>query len=118
MGYYNSDGNHGNYGMNAQISNKPKEPKKDMVEMDGEVLEVLPNGICKVKMENEVEVVAYLKGVFKEKKIKVYPQDKVRVEFSIYSLDKGRIIKKYNTGTRAPTFKKSTSSRKIRNRRH
>ena len=66
MGYYNSDGNHGNYGMNAQNQMKRKEPKKDMVEMDGEVLEVLPNGICKVKMDNGVEVIAYLKGVFKE----------------------------------------------------
>ena len=118
MGYYNSDGNHGNYGMNAQSQMKQKQPKKDMVEMDGEVLEVLPNGICKVKMDNGVEVIAYLKGVFKEKKIKIYPQDRVKVEFSIYSLDKGRIIQKYKKeGSNTQNFK-SNSSRKIRNRRH
>ena len=55
--------------------------KKDIVECDAIVVDVLPNGICKVKLENGAIVVAYLKGIFKEKKIKVYPQDKVRVEF-------------------------------------
>lgn len=94
--------------------------KKDIIEMDAVVLEVLPNGICKVKMENGNIVTAYLKGAFKEKKIKVYPQDKVKVEFSIYDQQKGRISYKYRTETRdAPIFaKKSNSSRKIRDRRH
>ena len=68
-----------------------------------------------VRIRNET---AYLKGVFKEKKIKIYPQDRVKVEFSIYSLDKGRIIQKYKKeGLNTQNFK-SNSSRKIRNRRH
>jgi translation initiation factor IF-1 len=92
--------------------------KKDIIEMDATVLEVLPNGICKVELENKTVVVAYLKGIFKEKKIKVYPQDKVKVEFSIYDVNKGRIVQKYRTDVRPPDFKKSNSSRKIRNRRH
>jgi translation initiation factor IF-1 len=74
-------------------------------------------------LENEKVITAYLKGIFKEKKIKVYPQDKVKVELSVYdtSMDKGRISFKYRNetyGNRDPNAKKSVSSRKIRNRRH
>ena len=92
--------------------------KKDIIECDAIVVDVLPNGICKVKLENGSIVIAYLKGIFKEKKIKVYPQDKVRVEFSIYDMNKGRIVQKYRIDTRPQKEKKSVSSRKIRNRRH
>jgi translation initiation factor IF-1 len=97
--------------------------KADIVETDAEILEVLPNGICKVKLENGNVITAYLKGIFKEKKIKVYPKDKVKVELSIYdtSMEKGRISFKYRNeqfGDRDPNAKRSVSSRKIRNRRH
>ena len=97
--------------------------KKDIVECDAIVVDVLPNGICKVKLENDSIVIAYLKGIFKEKKIKVYPKDKVKVELSIYdaSMEKGRISFKYRNekfGNRDPNAKQSFSSRKIRNRRH
>ena len=94
------------------------EVKKDIIECDAIVIDVLPNGICKVQLENGSVVIAYLKIILKEKKIKVYPQDKVRVEFSIYDTNKGRIVQKYRTDVRPPSFKKSVSSRKIRNRRH
>ena len=97
--------------------------RNDIVEVDAEILEVLPNGICKVKLENGNVITAYLKGIFKEKKIKVYPKDKVKVELSIYdaSMGKGRISFKYRNekfGNRDPNAKQSFSSRKIRNRRH
>ena len=97
--------------------------RNDIVEVDANVLEVLPNGICKVQIENGNIITAYLKGIFKEKKIKVYPKDKVKVELSIYdtSMEKGRISFKYRNeklGNRDPNAKKSVSSRKIRNRRH
>jgi len=97
--------------------------RNDIVEVDAEILEVLPNGICKVKLENGNVITAYLKGIFKEKKIKVYPKDKVKVELSIYdaSMEKGRISFKYRNekfGNRDPNAKQSFSSRKIRNRRH
>ena len=97
--------------------------RNDIIEVDADVLEVLPNGICKVKLENGNVIVAYLKGMFKEKKIKVYPKDKVKVELSVYdvSMEKGRISFKYKNeklGNRDPNAKRSVSSRKIRNRRH
>ena len=99
------------------------EKKADIIETDADVLEVLPNGICKVKLENGNIITAYLKGIFKEKKIKVYPKDRVKVELSIYdtSMEKGRISFKYRNekfGDRDPNAKRSVSSRKIRNRRH
>ena len=97
--------------------------KADIIEVDADVLEVLPNGICKVKLENGNIITAYLKGIFKENKIKVYPKDRVKVELSIYdtSMEKGRISFKYRNeklGNRDPNAKHSVSSRKIRNRRH
>ena len=95
---------------------------KDVVEFDAMILEVLPNGICKVKLlKNDKIITAYLKGIFKEKKIKVYPQEKVKVEYSVYDAEKGRISFKYRNeayGNRDPNAKKSFSSRKIRDRRH
>lgn len=97
--------------------------KKDIIEADATISEVLPNGICKVKLENDRVITAYLKGIFKEKKIKVYPGDKVKVELSTSDLamEKGRISFKYRNekfGDRDPNAKRSVSSRKIRNRRH
>ena len=96
--------------------------KKDIIEVDAVVLEVLNNGICKVQLESGKVVIAYLKGFFKEKKIKVFPQDKVKVEFAPCSLEKGRISYKYRdenkSFNRSPFAKKSVSSRKIRNRKH
>lgn len=101
------------------------ESKDDVVKIDATVLDVLPNGICKVKLENEqgTVITAYLKGMFKEKKIKVYKGDRVGVEISIYdtNCEKGRIYMKYRNeayGNRNPNMKKSFSSRKIRDRRH
>ena len=99
------------------------EKKNDIIEIDALILEVLPNGICKVQLDNGNMITAYLKGIFKEKKIKVYPKDKVKVELSIYdtSMEKGRISFKYKNekfGNRDPNMKRSVSSRKIRNRRH
>ena len=94
--------------------------EKDIIEMEAVVLQVMTNGVCKVRLENGKEITAYLSGKFKNGKIKVYPQDKVKVEFSIYSTEKGRISFKYRTDNynRSPFAKKSTSARRIRDRRH
>ena len=111
-----SNNRNGKFQGNNDAEKKLKQPKQGMVEMDGEVLEVLPNGICKVKMENGVIVTAYLKGIFKEKKIKVFPQDKVRIEFSVTCTDKGRVIQKYRTNVQPPMAKQTHSSRKMYSR--
>lgn len=97
----------------------------DVLEVDADILEVLPNCICRVKLENGSIITAYLKGIFKNKKIRVYPKDRVKVELPIsggkVDTEKGRISFKYRNerfGNRDPNAKRSVSSRKIRNRRH
>ncbi len=95
--------------------------KKDIIELYAVVEEVLPNNICKVKLENGNIVTAYIRGTFGGKKMVIYPQDKVKVEFSVYDLQKGRISFKCRTESKnnaSPFAKKSHSSRKIHYRRH
>ena len=71
--------------------------KDDLIEIDGEILKVLPNKICEVKLENGHTIIAYLKGVFEERRVRVSVGDKVKVELSIHDPNKGRISMKYNT---------------------
>ena len=100
-------------------------PKEDVVRIDATVLDVLPNGICKVKLDNDegTIITAYLRGIFERNKIKVYKGDKVGVEISVFdhNCEKGRVYMKYRNeanGNRNPNAKRSFSSRKIRDRRH
>ena len=66
-------------------------PKDDMIEMNGEVLETLPNTIFKVKLENGHEIQAYISGKLRHHYIKILPGDTVTVEISPYDITKGRI---------------------------
>ncbi|PIV90059.1 translation initiation factor IF-1 [Candidatus Gracilibacteria bacterium CG17_big_fil_post_rev_8_21_14_2_50_48_13] len=70
--------------------------KEDIVVVEGEVLEVLPGMKCKVRILGITEgperiILAYLSGKMKKHFIKIIPGDKVRVEISVYDLQKGRI---------------------------
>ncbi len=69
--------------------------KSDVIEMDGKVMEVLPNTTFKVELENSHIVLCYLAGKMKMHYIKILLGDKVKVELTPYSLDKGRITKRY-----------------------
>ena len=66
--------------------------KEDLVEFAGFVLEVLPNAMFKVKLDNGHEVIAYTSGRMKKNRIRVLAGDKVTVEMTPYDLSKGRII--------------------------
>ena len=66
--------------------------KEDLVEFAGSVLEVLPNAMFKVKLDNGHEVIAYTSGRMKKNRIRVLAGDKVTVEMTPYDLSKGRII--------------------------
>jgi len=66
--------------------------KKGFLEMDGEVLELLPNANFKVALENGHEVLAHLAGKMRMFKIRILPGDKVTIEISPYDMTKGRII--------------------------
>ncbi len=64
---------------------------KDFIEMEGEVLELLPAASFKVKLENGHEIMAHLSGKMRMFKIRIAPGDRVKVEMSPYDLTKGRI---------------------------
>lgn len=72
--------------------NEPKVNKKGFLEIDGEVIELLPNTNFKVTLENGHQILAHLSGKMRMYKIRILPGDKVTVELSPYDMTKGRII--------------------------
>jgi len=67
------------------------EAKSDIFEVEGEVLELLPNTKFKVKLPNGHMILAHISGKMRMNFIKILPGDKVLVEISKYDLTKGRI---------------------------
>jgi len=65
--------------------------KKENIEVEGTVLESLPNGYFKVKLSNNHEVLAHISGKIRMHFIRVLPGDRVLVELSPYDLERGRI---------------------------
>ena len=69
--------------------------KEDTIEMIGEVVDILPNAMFKIQIENwERPVIAYLNGRMKQHNIKVLLGDRVQLEFSPYDLTRGRITRR------------------------
>ena len=66
--------------------------KADVIEVEGTVLEKLPNAMIKVELENKHVVLAHISGKLRMNFIRILPGDKVTIELSPYDLDKGRII--------------------------
>jgi translation initiation factor IF-1 len=66
--------------------------KEDMLEFEGVVMEVLPDGRYRVKLDNDHLVVAYTAGRMKKARIRTLAGDRVTVEMTPYDLDKGRLI--------------------------
>ncbi|WP_066502389.1 translation initiation factor IF-1 [Abyssisolibacter fermentans] len=65
--------------------------KKDVIEVEGTVIEVLPNAMFKVKLENEHIVLAHISGKLRMNFIRILAGDKVILELSPYDLSRGRI---------------------------
>ena len=65
--------------------------KADVIEVEGTVLEKLPNAMFKVELENKHVVLAHISGKLRMNFIRIYPGDKVKVEISPYDLTRGRI---------------------------
>ena len=65
--------------------------KKDNIEVEGEVIESLPNAMFRVELHNKHEVLAHVSGKMRMHFIRVLPGDKVLVELSPYDLTRGRI---------------------------
>ncbi|HBA36771.1 TPA: translation initiation factor IF-1 [Candidatus Falkowbacteria bacterium] len=64
---------------------------KDFIEMQGEVLELMPAASFKVALENGHQILAHLSGKMRMNKIRLLPGDKVKLQISPYDLTKGRI---------------------------
>ena len=66
--------------------------KNDVIEVEGTVLEKLPNAMFQVELENGHQILAHISGKLRMNFIRILPGDKVLVEMSPYDLTKGRII--------------------------
>ena len=66
--------------------------KEDSIEVQGTILETLPNAMFRVELENGQVILAYVSGKMRMHFIKILPGDKVTVELSPYDLTRGRII--------------------------
>ena len=65
--------------------------KEDLIEFQGEVMELLPNATFKVKLDNEHIIIAHTSGKMRKNRIRVLAGDRVTVEMTPYDLTKGRI---------------------------
>ncbi len=66
--------------------------KNDVIELEGVVIEKLPNATFQVELENGHKIIAHISGKLRMNFIKIIPGDKVMIEMSPYDLTKGRIV--------------------------
>ena len=66
-------------------------PKENVLEYEGVVLEILPNAMFRVKLDNDHEILAHTSGKMRKNRIRILAGDKVNVEMTPYDLTKGRI---------------------------
>ncbi|GAB4280061.1 MAG: translation initiation factor IF-1 [Coriobacteriia bacterium] len=69
--------------------------KEEAIEMEGTVVEPLPNAMFRVELENGHKVLAHISGKMRMHYIRILPGDKVTVELSPYDLSRGRITYRY-----------------------
>ena len=84
---------------NADSQNKGQAEdmaKKDgVIEVEGSVVEALPNAMFRVELENGHLVLAHISGKMRQHYIRILPEDRVVVELSPYDLSRGRIVYRY-----------------------
>ena len=64
---------------------------KDVIEIEGTILQSMPNAMFRVKLENDHEILAHISGKIRKNFIRILPGDRVKVEMTPYDLSKGRI---------------------------
>lgn len=64
---------------------------KDVIEIEGTILESMPNAMFRVKLENGHEILAHISGKIRKNFIRILPGDRVKVEMTPYDLSRGRI---------------------------
>ncbi|MGI8773781.1 MAG: translation initiation factor IF-1 [Actinomycetota bacterium] len=82
----------------AKPKNKSKESsaaKEEGIQVEGTVLEPLPNAMFKVELDNGHQVLAHISGKMRMHYIRILPGDRVLVELSPYDLTRGRVVYRY-----------------------
>ena len=69
--------------------------KQDVIEVEGTILESLPNAMFKVKLQNDHVILAHISGKIRRNFIKILPGDRVTVELTPYDLNRGRITYRF-----------------------
>jgi translation initiation factor IF-1 len=70
-------------------------PKEEAIEVEGTIVEPLPNAMFRVELDNGHRVLAHISGKMRMHFIRILPGDRVKVELSPYDLTRGRIIFRY-----------------------
>lgn len=68
--------------------------KEDVMEFEGLVVETLPNACFRVKLQNDLVILAHISGKMRMNYIKIVPGDRVLVDISVYDTTKGRITRR------------------------
>jgi translation initiation factor IF-1 len=76
--------------------------KEELLEMRGQVVELLPNAMFRVRLENDHEILGHTAGKMRKNRIRVLVGDEVLVELTPYDLTKGRITYRYMPGRGGP----------------
>jgi translation initiation factor IF-1 len=74
---------------------REREEKEEAIEVEGKVIESLPNGMFRVELDNGNVILGYLSGKIRKFRIRVLLGDRVQVELSPYDLNKGRITYRF-----------------------
>lgn len=76
--------------------------KEEVLEFEGAVLDTLPDGRFRVRLDNGHEVIAYTSGRMKRNRIRTLTGDRVTVEMTPYDLDKGRVVFRHKSERAGP----------------
>ena len=68
--------------------------KKEIIELEGKVVEALPNAVFRVKIDSGQEILAHIAGRLRMHRIRILPGDRVRLEVTPYDLTRGRITRR------------------------
>ena len=86
--------------------------KEELLEMRGQVVELLPNAMFRVKLENDHEILGHTAGKMRKNRIRVLVGDEVLVELTPYDLTKGRITYRFMPGRGGPGTRGAAGSAK------
>lgn len=92
----NGTHHHNPHDQQPTISDEEAMAKKDgVIEIEGAVVEALPNAMFRVELTNGHKVLAHISGKMRQHYIRILPEDRVIVELSPYDLTRGRIVYRY-----------------------